>query len=132
MDGSGPEQATARKKLQTYYDRYQAHVQPRLNPIFARYRFTMETQAAGTIEQFITKLRTLVKDCEYTNPDEMIRERIVFGTSYERVREKLINEGEKLTLVKSNSDSSDLRIFAVAIKDYVSAGSTWNKQKKLE
>ena len=61
----------------------------------------METQAAGTIQQFITKLRTLVKDCEYINPDEMIRDRIVFGTSSERVREKLINEGDKLTLDKA-------------------------------
>jgi hypothetical protein len=101
LDGSGSEQATARKKLQTYYDRYQAHVQPRLNPIFARYKFNMETQAAGTIEQFITKLQTLVRDCEYTNPDEMICDRIVFGTSSERVREKLLNEGDKLTLDKA-------------------------------
>ena len=61
----------------------------------------MESQAAGTIEQFITKLRTLVKDCEYTNPDKMIRDRIVFRTSYERVREKLINEWEILTLEKA-------------------------------
>ena len=101
LDGSGSELATARKKLQTYYDRFQAHVQPKLNPIFARYKFNMETQDAGTIEQFITKLRTLVKDCEYTNADEMIRDRIVFGTSSERVREKLINEGDKLTLEKA-------------------------------
>ena len=31
----------------------------------------------------------------------MIRDRIVFGTSSERVREKLINEGDKLTLEKA-------------------------------
>ncbi len=61
----------------------------------------METQAAGTIEQFITKLQTLVKDCEYTNPDEMIHDRIVLATSSEGVREKLINEGDKLTLKKA-------------------------------
>jgi hypothetical protein len=42
-----------------------------------------------------------VKDCEYTNPDEMVCYRIVFGTSSERVREKLINEGDKLTLDKA-------------------------------
>ena len=42
-----------------------------------------------------------MKDCEYANPDEMIRDRIVFGTSSERVREKLINEGDKLTLEKA-------------------------------
>jgi hypothetical protein len=99
LDGSGSEQTMAKKKLQTYYDRYQAHVQPRLNPIFARYKFNMETQAAGTIEQFITNLRTLVKDCEYTNPDEMICDRIVF--------EHRLKESEKnLSMKGTNSPST--------------------------
>ena len=50
----------------------------------------METQAAETVEQFITKLRTSVKDCKYTNPDEMIRDRIVFGTSSEWSEKNLL------------------------------------------
>ncbi|XP_021361397.1 uncharacterized protein K02A2.6-like [Mizuhopecten yessoensis] len=95
------ENAEARKKLQTLYDRYQAYVQPKLNPIFARYKFNNEVQGAGTIEQFVTKLRVLARDCAYASCDEMIRDRIVFGTSSDKVREKLINEGEKLTLDKA-------------------------------
>lgn len=99
------EQTEARSKLKTYYDRFQAHVQPKLNPIFARYKFNNEIQGAATVEQFLTKLRTLVKDCSYTNPEEMIRDRIVFGTPSAKVREELIERSQlhNPTNIHSNS-----------------------------
>ena len=89
------------KKLKTLYDRYKAHVQPKLNPIFARFKFNNEIQGSSTVEQFITRLRLLAVDCTFKDPGDMIRDRIVFGTSSDKVREKLINEGEKLTLDKA-------------------------------
>lgn len=92
-----------KKKLKVHLDRFQQHVQPKLNPIFARYKFSNELQGTQTIEQYVTKLRLLVKDCNYTNADEMIRDRIVFGTNSAKVREKLIQEGQTLTLEKAIS-----------------------------
>jgi hypothetical protein len=35
-----------------------------------------------TTEQFVTRLKLLVKDCSYKDLDEMVRDRIVFGTKY--------------------------------------------------
>ena len=72
--------------------------EPKLNPIFSRYKFNLATQETDTIEQYLTKLKTLAKDCNFNDPDEIIRERIVFGVSEERAREKLINVGSDLTL----------------------------------
>ncbi len=43
----------------------------------------------------------LVKDCGYTNSDEMVRDRIVFATNSPRVREKLLSNGPELTLEKA-------------------------------
>jgi len=57
-------------------------------------------QGNSMIAQFTTRLRLLAKDCAFKESDEMIRDRIVFGTSSYKIREKLINEGEKLTLEK--------------------------------
>lgn len=37
-------------------------------------------------------------DCNFTDKDEMIRDRLVFGVKSQKIREKLINEGDKLTL----------------------------------
>ena len=95
------------KKLKTYYDRFKSHVQPKLNPIFARFRFNNEVQGTDNIDSFITRLRIRARDCKFqindtTNiTDDMIRDRIVFGCTSPKVREKLINAGDKLTLDKA-------------------------------
>ena len=53
------------------------------------------------VEQFITDLKLLAKDCAFHKPDEMIRDRIVFGTNSQKVRERLFGEGSELTLDKA-------------------------------
>lgn len=91
-----------KKKLKEYYDRFEKYVEPKSNKVFARYKFQSKVQSeAESAEQFIGELKILVKNCGYQNPDEMIRDRIVFGTKSNRVREKLINEGSELTLQKA-------------------------------
>lgn len=54
-----------------------------------------------TCEEFVTALNVLVKDCAYTNPDEMIRVRVVFGIRSAKIRQKLITTGSDLTLTKT-------------------------------
>lgn len=74
-----------KKKLEPHYKRYLAHVQPKLNPIFAQ--VNNENQGASRVEQFVTRLRVLAEDCNYGNSkDEMIRERIVFRTSSQKLK----------------------------------------------
>ncbi|XP_062603293.1 uncharacterized protein K02A2.6-like [Saccostrea cucullata] len=89
------------KKLQPHYDRFLRYVQPKLNPIFARYKFNNEVQGTNTFDQFVTKLKLLARDCNFSDAEEMIRDRIVFGIQSEKIREKLINVGEALTLDKA-------------------------------
>lgn len=38
----------------------------------------------------MTELKLLVKDCDYANSDEMVRDRIVFTTNSPKVHEKLL------------------------------------------
>ena len=90
-----------KKSLEAHFKKFKEHVQPTLNPVFARYKYNNEVQGTQTIEQFVIRLRLLIKDCLYANEDEMLRDRIVFGTNSHKVREKLINEGEKLDLKKA-------------------------------
>ena len=95
------------KKLNTYYDRFKRHVQPKLYPIFARFRFNNVVQGSDNIDAFVTRLRIRARDCNFRmneNTDiteDMIRDRIVFRCSEPKVREKLINEGDKLTMDKA-------------------------------
>ena len=87
--------------METYYKRFKDHVQPKLNPIFARYKFNNEVQNQDTIDAFVTRLRLSARDCSFDKADEMIRDRIVFGTSSPQIRAKLINVGAERTLEKA-------------------------------
>ena len=70
-----------KKMIQPHYKRFKEYVRPKLHPIFARFKFHNEVQGTETIESFLTRLRLCAKDCEYgKQTDEMIRDRIVFGT----------------------------------------------------
>ncbi|XP_052242403.1 uncharacterized protein LOC127852487 [Dreissena polymorpha] len=73
----------------------------KLNPIFARYKFYKEIQGGDSIDAFITRLRLTARDCNFRDTDDMIRDRIVFGTNSSKIREKLINIGAELTLDKA-------------------------------
>lgn len=49
----------------------------------------------------MTELKILVKDCEYKDADDMIKDSIVFGTKDHKVTAKCIDEGSDLTLDKA-------------------------------
>ena len=80
---------------------------PTYNPsqthFFARYKLHSKIQEPGeTVQQFVTALKLLVKDCEYGQAeDDIVRDRIVFGTKSAKVREKLIDIGSDLTLERA-------------------------------
>ena len=93
--------ADGAKKLDTFYERFKKHARPTLNPIFALYRFNNELQGSEVIDSFVRRLRLKSRDCNYHDPEEMIRDRIVFGTSSPKIREKLINVGRDLKLQKA-------------------------------
>ena len=89
------------KKLDTYYVKYEEYVKPKSNKVFARYKFHQKIQREGeSFEQFLTDLKLLVKDCGYTDPDEMVKDRVVIGCHSTKTRETLIQEGSELTLEK--------------------------------
>ena len=91
-----------RDKLETYYTNYEQYVTPKSNKVFARFKFHTRVQTpADTFDAFVTDLKLLVQECGYADPDEMVRDRIVFGVSSPKIREKLISVGSDLTLRKA-------------------------------
>ena len=92
-----------KKKLAIHYDKFENYCKPKSNKIYSRYIFMRREQGIEEpFEQFVTDLKLLYKECGYdhTMEDEMIRDHIVFGIKSTKVREKLINEGNNLTLEK--------------------------------
>jgi hypothetical protein len=72
------------------------------NKVFARYIFQRRDQHEGeTLQKYITELKLLVKPCEYHDPKEMTRDKIVCGIRNPRIREKELAEGNSLTLERT-------------------------------
>ena len=70
------------KKLKTYFERFSNQVEPKCNPVFSRHKFHKRVKTeAETGEKCVTDLKLLVKECSYKEPNEVIRDRIVFGTN---------------------------------------------------
>ena len=91
-----------KKKLETYYTKFGEHVKPHQNTVFARYKFQSRVQeATEKFDKFVTDLKLFVEDCKYDKPDEIVRDRIVFGVASSEIREKLLQVGSDLTLKKS-------------------------------
>ena len=64
-----------RKQRETYYKLYKAHIQPKLYPIFARYKFNNELQNQDTIDAFVTRLKLSSIDCSFYKPDKFLRDK---------------------------------------------------------
>ena len=72
-------------KLEEYF-------KPKRNVIYERYIFhTTQQEPNETISEYVTKLRRLAASCDFgTLKEDMIRDRIVIGTSDEEVRPHLL------------------------------------------
>lgn len=93
--------AANKDKLAYLKKQFNDYFSPQSNIIFARFKLYKEMQGDRTIDEFLTILKTLAKDCEYTNTEEMIRDKFVFSINSNQIRERLINEAGKLTLQKA-------------------------------
>ena len=88
------------KEFDTLITNFQNYTSPKKNTVFARYMFHERRQKEEeTFDNFVTDLRNLVKSCGYTNSDEMVRDRIVCGVNSQAIREKLLTEGDNLTML---------------------------------
>ncbi len=84
--------------------KFEQYCQPRKNVPFERYRFNRRGQEPGeTYDQYRTTLRKLAEGCDFQTitPDEILRDRLVFGIRDAKTRERLLRES-KLTLEKTD------------------------------
>ena len=69
--------------------------------VFSRYQFWDHSKTSGqTLDKFLTQLRTLSLSCEFSEPDNMITDKIVFSTENPTLKERLLRE-PKLDLQKA-------------------------------
>ena len=81
--------------------KFAEYCQPRKNGPFEIYKFNKRTQESG--ETYKTTLRKLSEACEFDTitPNEILRDRLIFGIHDTKVRERLLRENN-LTLIKTD------------------------------
>ena len=128
------ESAENAKKIEPVLQQFAGYCEPRKNVPFERYRFNKRTQETGEpFDQYRTALRKLAEGCAFSTitPEELLRDRLVFGISDNKVRERLLRESV-LTLKKTDeicraSESSSAQMKEVGKTDTVSAINTDKK-----
>ena len=72
---------------------------PKVNSTYENHLFrSMEQHDGETVAQFVTRLRQVVKDCDYGDQAEnQIRDQVVQRCKSHELRKKLLEKGEKLT-----------------------------------
>lgn len=89
------------KSLEIIKQKYTAYFTPKVNETYERYILNSIVQGDSSFDEFITNLKTKIKNCGYGNlEDTIIRDRVVIGITCEKTREKLLAE-EKLTLQRT-------------------------------
>lgn len=87
------EKADDKKDLEIVLKKFTDHFEPRKNVIIERFKFNNIVQKEDqNVDQFVTELKKSVKQCEYKEEDEMVRDRIVIGLADKSLQEKLLRE----------------------------------------
>ncbi|XP_031436483.1 uncharacterized protein LOC105909398 [Clupea harengus] len=83
-------------------DKFANYIRPRKNKRIARHRFKQRKQGpTESFDKFLKDLRLILMNCEYTDPDDMLIDAIIAGVRDKRVKERLLERGEDLTLNKA-------------------------------
>ena len=92
------------EKMDLVLKKFDDYCQQKKNVPFERYRFNCRQQENGeSYDQYRTALLTLAKHCSFDSvtPDEILRDRLVFGIRDTKVRESLLRE-KNLSLEKTD------------------------------
>lgn len=90
------EPADTSEKIKPVLEKFKNYCNPRKNTVIERYTFWNCKQKDGeTVDQFVTELKTKAKNCEFGDQTNlMIRDRIIFGITDDRLKERLLRESD--------------------------------------
>ena len=102
------------------FQKFEQYCRPKKNLIVEGHRFlTRNQEQSETIDQYVTKLKTLAASCEWGNlKDDLICSRIVSGIVSTRVRERLLRKPElKLTRAIEICQANELSLRQLKLFD---------------
>ena len=83
-------------------ENFETYVRPRKNKRIARHNLKLRHQRTEeSFDQFLTDLRLIIMDCDYTDSDDILIDSIIDGVADSKVQERLLDRGENLNLAKA-------------------------------
>lgn len=74
--------ATDKKKLDTYWTRFENYLSPKSNFRLARYKLrTLKQEPDESVDSFVKRIRILVEECRFENANEHIINALIFGSN---------------------------------------------------
>ena len=91
------------KILRNCFDRFENFVKPNSNELIAAWELYNIKQTTLSLEEFIAKLRLLIKEANYptAHHERFLRDFLVFRMNSQRVRKECLKEGNSLTFQKA-------------------------------
>ena len=90
-----------KKDVKKVLDHFSTYCKPRKNTVYERYCFWSRGQVEDeAVDKWVKELKTISSNCEFTEEDNMIRDKIVFGYRDPKVKERMLRES-MLTLTKA-------------------------------
>ena len=123
------EQEADKKKINVLLTKFDDDCSPRKNSLFERFKFWNRSQQKGeTVDQFVTELKRMLKNCEYTeSTDAMVRDSLVFGIRDAKVQSQLLRiDVDKLTLEKALYHCRSVEVTESQLKEI--SGQSTEKQ----
>ena len=89
--------------LATYWTGFESFVKPQSNELMAAWELHHTKQESLSLEEFIAKLRILVKEANYPDGqhDRFLHDFLVFGMTSDRARKECFKEGNALPLQRA-------------------------------
>ena len=89
--------ATKRKDIKDVIERFDNYCNQRKNIPLERSLFNSQQQEPGKLfDRYVTAIRQIANKCTFgaITPDDLLRDRIIFGIADTKVRERLLHEPE--------------------------------------
>lgn len=91
--------AVEKKKLDTYWTRFENYSSPMSNFQLSRYKLrTLKQEPGTTVDSFVKKIWILVEECWFTSPDEHIIDALIFGSNSKCTQTKPLDKDATLML----------------------------------
>ena len=106
-----------------------AYFIPKVNSTYQNHLFrSMEQREGETVAQFVTRLRQVVKDCDYGDQaDNQIRDQVVQRCTSHDLRRKLLEKGDTLTLEVLLKTAASFEAVQAQLESMKSRGVTVNQ-----